>query len=53
MPTGDVKFVGNSTTRQTLAFIVDTFTSVGAAYFQSDTTGELTGFIKNNAYLVQ
>jgi hypothetical protein len=53
MPTGNVQFNGNSTTRQTLAFVVDTFTAVGTSYFQADLTGGLTGFNSKKPYLVQ
>jgi hypothetical protein len=53
MPTANLEFKGNSTTRQTLAFIVDTFTAVGTSYFQQDTDGTLTGMNTKKAYLVQ
>jgi hypothetical protein len=53
MPTGNVQFNGNSTTRQTLAFVVDTFTAVGTSYFQADVTGGLTGFNTKKPFLVQ
>jgi Flp pilus assembly protein TadG len=53
MPTANISYRGNSTTRQTLAFISDTFTAVGTSYFQNDSTGALTGMNSKKAYLVQ
>ncbi len=53
MPTASVIFKGNSTTAQTLAFVVDTFQAVGTSYFAKDTTGALTGMSQSKSYLVQ
>jgi hypothetical protein len=53
MPTANLEYVGNSTTRQTLAFVSDTFTAVGTSYFQQDADGTLTGLNRKTAYLVQ
>ena len=53
MPTGDVELVGNTTTVQTMALIVNTFTAVGTSYLQKDTTGALTGLGRSQAYMVQ